>query len=44
MDNRIKYIVYYIDDLCKHHVTFVSSMTEVKFIKERFGNITVERI
>lgn len=36
------YIVYYKDDDNKRHMAFVKNYGEVKFIKERFGDITVE--
>ena len=36
------YIVHYVDDYSKQHITFVSSFKEVEFIRERFGEITVE--
>ena len=36
------YIVHYVDDNNKQHITFVSSYKEVKFVRERFGEITVE--
>lgn len=36
------YIVYYVDDFHKKHIAFVKSFKEVKFFRERFGEITVE--
>ncbi len=36
------YIVYYLDDEHKQHMTFVKSFKDVKFLQERFGEITVE--
>ena len=36
------YIVHYVDDNNKQHITFVSSYKEVEFVKERFGEVTVE--
>jgi hypothetical protein len=36
------YIVHYVDDNNTQHITFVSSYKEVNFIKERFGEITIE--
>ena len=36
------YIVYYVDDDHKHHMTFVKSYQEVNFLRDRFGEITVE--
>lgn len=41
-ENVMMYIVHYVDDNNKQHITFVSSYKEVKFVKERFGEITVE--
>ncbi len=36
------YIVHYVDDWHKQHIAFVKSFKEVKFLKERFGEVTVE--
>lgn len=36
------YIVHYIDDDHVRHMTFVKTFKEVNFIRERFGNVTVE--
>ena len=36
------YIVYYVDDDKKKHMTFVKSYKDVKFLKDRFGEITIE--
>ena len=36
------YVVYYVDDHHKKHMTFVKSYAEVEFIRDRFGEITVE--
>lgn len=36
------YIVHYFDDDHKQHITFVKSFKDVEFLKERFGEITVE--
>ena len=36
------YIVHYVDDNNTQHLTFVRSFKEVNFIKERFGEVTVE--
>lgn len=36
------YIVYYIDDNYRQHMTFVHSYYEVLFIKECFGEVTIE--
>lgn len=36
------YIVYYKDDEHKLHMAFVKSMRDVRFIEERFGQVTIE--
>jgi hypothetical protein len=36
------YVVYYVDDDKRRHMTFVRSYKDVEFIKERFGTVTVE--
>ena len=36
------YIVYYRDDKNRLHMAFVKSFYEVKFFKDRFGEVTVE--
>ena len=36
------YIVHYFDDQHKQHMTFVKTYNEVKFLEDRFGEITVE--
>lgn len=36
------YIVYYKDDDNKKHMTFVKSFQDVKFLKDRFGEVTIE--
>ena len=36
------YIVHYYDDNHRRHMSFVKSFKEVNFIKERFGEVTVE--
>lgn len=36
------YIVHYYDDNHRHHMIFVKTFKEVNFIKERFGEVTVE--
>lgn len=40
----MNYIVYYIDDFCKRHITFATSMAEVNFIKDRFTQVDFEKI
>lgn len=39
-----RYMVTYTDDFYKKHITFVTSMAEVNFIKERFTFIEVKVI
>ena len=36
------YIVHYFDDNHRQHMTFVKTYKDVKFIRDRFGEITVE--
>lgn len=36
------YIVHYFDDNHKQHMAFVKTFREVNFIKERFGEVTIE--
>ena len=36
------YVVHYFDDDHKQHMAFVKSFRDVKFLKERFGEVTVE--
>lgn len=36
------YIVHYFDDSHKQHMAFVKSFREVTFIKDRFGEVTIE--
>ena len=36
------YIVHYIDDQHKQHITFVRSCKDVEFLRDRFGEVTVE--
>ena len=36
------YIVHYFDDQHKQHITFVRSFKDVKFLQDRFGEVTVE--
>ena len=36
------YIVHYFDDNRKQHIAFVRTFREVNFIKERFGEVTIE--
>lgn len=39
---KIMFIVHYTDDFHKQHITFVTSMAEVNYIKERFSKVTFE--
>ena len=39
---KMVFIVKYVDDFHKPHITFVTSMAEVNFIRSRFGFISVE--
>ena len=39
---KIMFIVRYTDDFHKQHITFVTSMAEVNYIKERFSKVTLE--
>lgn len=39
---KIMFMVKYVDDFYKPHITFVTSMTEVNFIRSRFGFVSVE--
>lgn len=39
---KIMFIVRYTDDFHKQHITFVTSMAEVNYIKERFSKVTFE--
>ena len=36
------YIVHYFDDNHRQHMTFVKTYKDVEFIRDRFGEITVE--
>jgi len=36
------YIVHYYDDFNRQHMAFVNSYADVKFLQDRFGEITVE--
>ncbi len=36
------YVVHYFDDDHKQHMAFVKSFRDVEFLKERFGEVTVE--
>ena len=38
---KVKFIVEYNDDFNKHHITFATSMAEVRFIEARFFKIKV---
>lgn len=36
------YIVHYTDDQHRQHITFVRSFRDVEFLRDRFGEVTVE--
>ena len=36
------YIVYYYDDDYKKHMAFCKNIKEVKFLQDRFGEVTIE--
>ena len=36
------YIVHYFDDDNKKHIFVAKSLTDVKFLQERFGEVTIE--
>lgn len=36
------YVVHYFDDDHRQHMAFVRSFRDVEFLKERFGEVTVE--
>lgn len=36
------YIVYYVDDEKKTHMTFAKSIKDLTFLRDRFGEITIE--
>lgn len=38
---KIKYIVRYVDDFNRTHITFAHTIAEVKFIKTRFLKVEV---
>lgn len=38
---KVKFIVEYNDDFNKHHITFATSMAEVRYIEARFFKIKV---
>ena len=41
---KIRFIVYYIDNFQKRHITFVTSMTEVNKIKDKFNKVSFDII
>lgn len=41
---EIKFIVNYIDDFKKPHITFAKDMAEVNFIRDRFQKVTFEAV
>lgn len=40
---EVVYMVIYLDDEKRKHMTFVKGFSAVKFLEERFGNIYFER-
>ena len=38
---KVKFIIEYNDDFNKHHITFATSMAEVKYIEARFFKIKI---
>ena len=42
MKNKITYMVTYEDDQRKRHITFVTGYSQVRFIEERFGKVSIE--
>ena len=38
---KVKFIVEYHDDFNRHHITFATSMAEVKYIEARFLKVKV---
>lgn len=38
----IKYVVHYVDDFGKKHMTFVKTLKEIKFYQERFIKVSYE--
>ena len=38
---KVKFIIEYNDDFNKHHITFATSMAEVRYIEARFFKIKV---
>ena len=37
-NQKVVYMVTYLDDFNKKHITFVESLSDVKFLEDRFGN------
>lgn len=42
MKNKVTYMVIYKDDNKQKHITFVTGYSQVKFIEDRFGEVTFE--
>ena len=36
------YVVYYYDDQYRKHMAFCKTMVEIKFLQDRFGEVTIE--
>ena len=41
---EIKFIVTYIDDFKRRHITFAKTIAEVNFIRDRFQTISFESV
>lgn len=41
---KIKFIVKYVDDNYRTHITFVQTVAEVTFIRDRYRIVTVQSI
>ena len=42
-NQKVVYMVTYLDDFNKKHITFVESLSDVKFLEDRFGTIYFEK-
>ena len=41
-NQKVVYMVTYLDDFNKKHITFVESLSDVQFLEDRFGNVYFE--
>ena len=41
-NKKVTYMVKYVDDNKKKHITFVRSFSEVKFLEDRFCRVSYE--